>query len=138
MSQRTSSVGAGIAYELIIGSDIPDFITGKVYRGKRPRNSEVEDVIVRPGTITTGSRQLQFVDILAFVLDIQETPETYTPDTKRLEDISKLIMAVFEYVTAPAYTITVEENQDQNEVEGINQHYVFYRLLFRIDEPIEL
>ncbi len=138
MSLRTSSVGGGIIYKLINSSPVASLITGGVYIGTRPADSKKEDVVVRPRTITMDSGQKQFIDILAFVPDIKVTAKTFEPDIERLSTISKALLDALNNKHAPAWSSTVQEAEDQIEVDIVNFHAAFLRVYFIIYEPIEL
>lgn len=59
-------------FGLVSASEIPELISGSVYRDKRPLNSKVEDVVI--SILTTGAGQIQ-----PFILNIN----VYVPDIKR-------------------------------------------------------
>lgn len=136
---RTSSTGGNLVYKHLMESAVPGLISGAIYRGnKRPDNSVLEDILVRPGTITMGSNQKQYIDLLCFVQDIEQGPQHTVANVQRLEEISTAVKDVFKSVYMPAYTITILDIRDENEVPGQNQHFVFQRLYFQIHEPINL
>lgn len=130
----TSSAGGNIVYKLIAESEIPSLITGGVYKRVRPDNSKQEDLIIRPGTLRDGAISLLFIDLLLFVPDLQSDETHYEPDEERIEELSQLIVNVFNYQVGPQYTITCEENVVQQDENG--QHYSFFRLLARLYEPV--
>lgn len=139
MSLRTSSTGGNLVYKHLVAAGISVLISGDIYRGNRPTNSTKEDIIIRPLAITNASNQKQYIDLLCFVPDVARGQNHMVPDTLRLETLATAIKNVFEDgIYAPAYTITILEMQDENEVPGEAQHYAFFRLYFQIHEPIEL
>lgn len=138
MSLRTSSVGGGIVYKLLKNSPVDSLITGGIYRRQRPADSKKEDVVVRARTINADSAQKQYIDILAYVPDIQTRKDTFEPDIIRLGQISAALVAALHKKYTQAYSLLVQETEDENKADGINFHFVFIRLYFIILEPIEL
>ncbi len=137
MSIKTASAGPDIIYYELMNSGIPDFIGGEIFKGSVAFNSTAEDIVIRGRTITTDSNQQQFVDVMAVVPDIQNDSKHWIPNTKRLAEISEMLMPVFFERYEPAYNIQVSECDDMFSLsDGL--HCVFYRLLIIIHEPIEL
>lgn len=135
---RTSSVGGGIVYKLLDASPVKSLITGRICRGKRPPNSKQEDVVIRARRITTDSAQKQFIEILAFVPDVQAKKDYFEPDIIRLGEISAALVDALDKKYTDAYTLLVQEVEDENQADELNFHYVFMRLYFIILEPIAL
>lgn len=129
---KTSDYVGELVYKHIMESDIPPFISGEVWKGTRPDDSILEDIVVNPRTIGRGSVQEAFCDILIFVSDIEYTGKHFIADSKRLGDISDKVVAVFEQLHRPTYTIQIQSNEAGTQVTGKQQHYSFFRLFIQI------
>lgn len=136
MSLVTSSKVLNIVYGILMASDLPNQLTGDIYIGSRPGDSELEDVVINGLPITMSVIQNQFVNVNLFVKDIERNTNHNSIDSKRIGELSQIILDSLIDVFGGYYSLTIVENDDDNPLPEINQHYANFRLLFQNYEPI--
>lgn len=121
-----------ILFQKIKGSSLENAITGGIYKGKRPQNSLLEDIVINAITIDTETLQTGVTNVNIYVRD-QEVNVDGTiqqlPDSIRLNALMALAFPLLESVYGPSYNFFIE-GQGVYEESEINQHFINLRIRF--------
>lgn len=117
----------------VVRAAVSDFISGKVYRkGMRPDDARGEDIVVSFLAGTNQQIQSGIVNVNAYVPDV--TAKGYSKkvqDIKRLDAIEQHIVAVFENIVNEEYDFAIDDTPVTDSVEGIEEHFINFRVKFR-------
>lgn len=113
----------------ISASSLASAITGKVYKDKRPLNSDKEDVII--AVIGRDARQIQeaIVNVNVYVADKRRGQEAIE-DTVRLRTLSTTSATLFEYNHFGDWLCELD-SQEIMEAAGADWHIINNRLRLR-------
>lgn len=121
-----------IVYSVLINSSLKSAISGKIYKFKRPVNSNVEDVVINSLPVTNQQLQTAIVNVNVFVpelaLSVNSEPDDQ-PDFVRLKQLAALAVAALMDGVAGDYTWDVQQ-QTVIEDEESSQYYVNVRIEF--------
>lgn len=133
---KTSRQVQGDIYKMLKESSLPELITGDIYRsGTRPRNSELEDLIVIFTTGTADQLQTGIVTLNLYVSDIDSGFNGIKMENIRRcqeleEDMNEWVASMTadksDYLFRLAQSIYTENEQD------IEQHFVVVKLEYRL------
>lgn len=92
----TSTSVINDVYDRIVGTDIPSFINGSIYKVERPYNSNLEDCVIMfrtglDGRILDGNTQEGALSVNFWVPFIDNGMGSKTPDLVRLNEIEIFI-----------------------------------------------
>ena len=118
-----------LLYQWVNGSNLASEISGKVYKDKRPLNSEKEDAII--AVIGRDARQIQeaIVNVNVYVADLRRGQEAIE-DTARLRTLCSLCANLFEYSHFGDWICELD-SQETMEAGGIDWHIINNRLRLR-------
>ncbi len=121
-----------ILYQLLDASTCPlrQAITGSIYKEQRPE-SELEDVVINPLTITSDPIQLGASNVNIYVPDIRVN-NGYVANDKRLNELTQLALDTLEEVYHDDYTLWVKSQSVEDEPDSKpKHHYSNLRIEFR-------
>lgn len=125
-----------ILFGLLKGnSAITSVITGGIYAGERPLNSEKEDIVVNTIVLSqenepqigTSNINVHVPDKLVKIGQVQQKME----DRARIKILSGLVLETIRTQKVAGLSITIESQVTLSEVE-INQHYSNIRVVWTI------
>jgi hypothetical protein len=118
-----------LLYQWVNGSNLASEISGKVYKDKRPLNSEKEDAII--AVIGRDARQIQeaIVNVNVYVADKRRGKEAIE-DTIRLRTLCTICANLFEYSHFGDWICELD-SQEVMEAGGIDWHIINNRLRLR-------
>ncbi|MHA8064929.1 hypothetical protein [Aquirufa aurantiipilula] len=121
-----------ILFQKIKGSSLENAITGGIYKGKRPQNSTLEDIVINAITIDSETLQTGAANVNIYVRD-QEVNVDGTiqqlPDSARLSVLADLAIPLLESVYGPNYNFYIAGQGIFDEPE-INQHSINLKIRF--------
>jgi hypothetical protein len=120
--------------ELLKNSELANLVTGKIYRdGYRPRNSQLEDIIV---IFTTGlAEQIQtgIITINIYVPDLETEGGVMVENGRRCEELEIAACEWIETLTSlSAYKFTLQQTVYTENDADINQHFVVIKLKYEL------
>lgn len=131
---KTSKQIQGDVYRMLRDSDLHTKVSGDVYlKGKRPRNSKLEDIVVCFTTGITAQVQTGIVTINIYVPDIdpfdngvmtEDDERTCELEIEAQQWVDRLKRNVTEYNFQLQKSIYTEEDT------SINQHFVVVKLYY--------
>jgi hypothetical protein len=122
---RTTFDQETILYNILNGSAaLKAAISGKIYRGKRPNDSQKEDISIVSLPILPGSIQFGTANVNIHVPDIGDFP-----DNGKLKALTDIVRPLLEETYGDDYLLYISMQQVFDEPE-INQHYVNMRIEF--------
>jgi len=121
-----------LLYKLLIDGCVKPSISGDVYKYVRP-NSDKEDVVVTPISLVGQGYQRGTVNLNIWVPDIQVSGQS-TPDSKRLDAISKTINDLIKGSNYGDLTITINGQTLQEEAD-LKYHFCSIAVDFEIFIP---
>ena len=110
-------------------------ITGRIYKGNRPDNSELEDISINTITLGDGSTQEGVSNVNIHVKDLTATIAGKTQNFAnhaRLVTLTNLIKPLLEETYGDDFNLWIEWTRSIPEPE-IKQHYMNMRIRFRFD-----
>ena len=119
-----------LIYKLIKASDIPQKVTGKVYKVPRPVNSQLEDVVISVVARSASEIQSFSVNVNLYVPDIKREDD-YIENTVRLRELGRLCFDFFETIVKDNYILNMDEQECQ-KVNDVNFHCISNQLKLRI------
>lgn len=124
-----------VLYSVLKAGSLKSAITGNVYRnGKRPVNSEKEDVTINPLPVTNEQLQQCIVNINVFVPDTKLTINKVVIRDKnedRMMELAALAVADLTDGRSGDYTWDIEQ-QHEFEDEDSDSHFINFRIKFFI------
>ena len=122
-----------VVFALLKGGQLSQAIDGKIYKLKRPTNSQAEDIVLNALPISPDIPQTCVVNVNVYVrnlnVKINGKPEQKMPDTARIRALSKMACDELFDVAADDYYFYIAQ-QTTIEVEEINMHYINIRISF--------
>lgn len=131
---KSSGVPVSILYEFIIASTLKNLISGKVYRGKRPKNSVLEDIVINSLGITGGWLQKGVCNVNLYVPDILVTrggSNEYLPNVDRLDALATLGITTLKEFHSQQYSFRFT-NEFRIEEPDAKQSYVNLRIGYQL------
>jgi hypothetical protein len=122
----------GIVYDVIKNSSLKTAINGKIYKFKRPVNSNAEDVVINSLPVTNEQLQTAIVNVNVFVQNVEAvTSEGINefPDVVRLQTLATLAVSALTDGINGVYTWDVQQQTVIQDDES-DQHYINIRLQF--------
>ncbi len=143
---KTSEAIEADVYALIKQSELAKVISGKVYRdGKRPNNSNKEDIIVIFQTainifqtaIKEGFYQIGAVNVNVYVPDLLKGSNTYSKNITRCRELGRLCANFVASLQTGAYWFKTTKIIQTYDEPKINQHFININLEFRYNTLID-
>jgi len=121
-------------FKLLNISAIKSVISGGIYKGKRPTDSVLEDIVINTITLGDGTRQFGASNVNIYVPDIKTTiagKEQSLANSARLITLTNLIKPLLDEEDGDDYALWIENTQLIDEPE-IKQHIMNIRLQIRM------
>lgn len=119
-------------YNHVTASPLKGAISGDVYKGSRPLNSESEDVTINSLPITADQLQKCIVNVNVFVPDLTVNTgagETREPDFARLEVLEGIALSSLKEYQSLTHSFYVQQSTLFKDNES-NSHYINIRVEF--------
>ncbi|CAG5072871.1 hypothetical protein DYBT9623_04411 [Dyadobacter sp. CECT 9623] len=120
-------------FRLLNVPDITSVITGGIYKGRRPSDSELEDIVINTITTGEGTRQFGVSNVNIYVKDIQAMiggKQQFLTNTARLATLTNLVKPFLEETDGDSFALWIESTRPVAEPE-INQHFMNIRIEFQ-------
>jgi|SRR5215217_8736833 len=121
-------------YRLLNVANITSVISGGVYKGKRPNDSQLEDIVIKSLTLGDGTRQFGVANVNIHIQDIQSTVKgvpTTLANSARFKIIVNLVKAILEETDGETFALWIEDSS-LNEVPELSQHFFNFRIEVRM------
>lgn len=133
--RKTGGAVVDNVYSFILQSEIPNFISGDVYKNKRPTNNKIEDCIImfRTGLdnrVMDGNTQSGALSINIYVPFIDNGTGIKIPNQSRITEIEMFVEPIFRSFLNAEYLFTIGnmiQHFDDNEIE---QSFIYVDLRF--------
>lgn len=116
-------------YKFIKGSALEKAVTGKLKKTRRPKDSNLEDIVISILDNGTGQMQEAFVNVNIYVPDDMRDGQA-EEKTIRLRELCKIAYNLLEVGRGDSYRFTLDK-QRVMEVNGKNEHFINNKLLYR-------
>lgn len=116
-------------YHYICGSNLMKEVTGSLSKTLRMDTSEAEDVVISILGNVNSDIQQAYVNVNIYVADVKRDNQ-YEENTIRLRQLCEASKELLEVGRGDGYRFTLEE-QRVMKVEGINQHFINNKLLYK-------
>lgn len=116
-------------YKLIKGSALEKAITGKLKKTRRPKDSNLEDIVISMLDNENGQMQEAFVNVNIYVPDDMRDGQA-EEKTIRLRELCKIAYNLLEVGRGESYRFTLAK-QRVLEVNGKNEHFINNKLLYK-------
>lgn len=131
---KSSSDAIDLVYKTLQGTALESSISGELWKGKRPQNSSLEDVVINalPVNNTKIQRGLVNVNIHVPNLELDGNPkDTSLPNTARLKELSAIAIGLLKenWGTSGDTLLEVETERVFPDSGGLN-HYSNIRVLY--------
>ena len=116
-------------YKFIKGSALEKAISGKLKKTKRPKDSNLEDIVISVLDNSCGQIQEAFINVNIYVPDIMNNGQT-EENTIRLRELCNLAYNLLEVGRGKSYRFTLDK-QRVLEVNGKDEHFINNKLLYK-------
>lgn len=116
-------------YKYIKGSALEKAVTGKLKKTIRPKDSNLEDIVISILDNGAGQMQEAFVNVNIYVPDDMRDGQS-EEKTIRLRELCKIAYNLLEVGRGESYRFILEK-QRVFEVNGKNEHFINNKLLYR-------
>lgn len=116
-------------YKFIKGSVLEKAVTGKLKKTRRPKDSNLEDIVISILDNGTGQMQEAFVNVNIYVPDDMRDGQA-EEKTIRLRELCTIAYNLLEVGRGDSYRFTLDK-QRVMEVNGKNEHFINNKLLYR-------
>lgn len=125
---KTSFDINNILYPIINVSSVTNTIDGRVYRNKKPLNSELQDIVVIPLSNYNGDEIIQEATFM--VNCYCKNFNNGTPDISKLKTITGAVIAVIEAYNATSnyYIFDITNQTVMQDTDQINLSFVNLRI----------
>lgn len=124
-------------YKLLNVPRIKDMISGGVYNGFRPHNSNKEDIVVNVISLGRGTLQDGVANVNIYVPDAigNSKGETiYLPNSTRLKAIKDAVLPILDEFHGPDFSLWCESTAEIAEPD-IKQHFINLRIRVSFHNP---
>jgi hypothetical protein len=123
-----------ILYPIINVTSVTSTIDGRVYRDKKPLNSELQDIVIIPLTNPNGDEIIQFP--VYMVNCFCKNFDNGLPNITKLKTITDAVIAVIEAYNATSnyYVFEITNQTVMQDTDQINMSYVNMRLQCYIEK----
>lgn len=119
-----------ILFGIINGSKLHNAVSGKLYKNKRPTNSDKEDIIISVLDGLNGQIQNSIINVNIYVQDITRDNDKIENEP-RIRLLSKLAYELLEDYAEGDYQFSIEKQKCFN-VDGVDEHCINNRILIEI------
>lgn len=117
-------------YRLLNIPAVTGAITGAIYKGNRPADSILEDIVINTITLGDGTRQHGVANVNIYVPDIATTiggKQQFLTNTARLITLANIVKPLLEETDGDDFVLWIDSTQIIDEPE-IKQHFMNIRL----------
>lgn len=116
-------------YKFIKGSVLEKTVTGKLKKTSRPKDSNLEDIVISILDNEAGQMQEAFVNVNIYVPDDIRDGQA-EEKTIRLRELCKIAYNLLEVGRGESYRFTLNK-QRVLEVNGKDEHFINNKLLYK-------
>lgn len=116
-------------YKFIKGSALEKAVTGKLKKTRRPKDSNLEDIVISVLDNAAGQMQEAFVNVNIYVPDDMRDGQA-EEKTIRLRELCTIAYNLLEVGRGDSYRFTLDK-QRVMEVNGKDEHFINNKLLYR-------
>lgn len=116
-------------YKFIKGSMLEKAVSGKLKKTRRPKDSNLEDVVISILDNRSGQMQEAFVNVNIYVPDDMRDGQA-EEKTIRLRELCKIAYDLLEVGRGESFRFTLDK-QRVFEVNGKNEHFINNMLLYK-------
>jgi len=135
---KTTADQDDILFELINGSVLKTAINGGIYKGERPLNSNLEDIVISSTVISDGTLQLGVANVNIYVpkqnFNIGGKVQILK-NSKRVAELLGIAKDILEEHHGDYFLMWLSNQFDYDEPE-INQTRISFRIEFRFSKAI--
>ncbi|WP_426291975.1 hypothetical protein ACN9ML_18250 [Dyadobacter endophyticus] len=120
-------------YKLLNVPAVTSVISGGIYKGRRPTDSELEDIVINTLTTGDGTRQFGVSNVNIYVKDISATiagRQQFLTNSARLITLTNLVKPLLEETDGEDFALWIESTRPVAEPD-INQHFINIRIEFQ-------
>ena len=120
-------------FRLLNVPTITSVITGNIIKGRRPSDSELEDIVINTVTTGDGTRQFGVSNVNIYVKDISgptKSGNKLLMNAARLATLTNLVKPLLEETDGEDFALWIESTRPVAEPE-INQHFMNIRIEFQ-------
>lgn len=121
-------------FKLLNVPAVTTVITGNVFKGRRPNDSDREDIVINTLTLGDGTRQFGVANVNIYTKDISSTiagkPQLLA-NSSRLATLTNLIKPLLEETDGDEFVLWIDGTQLIAEPE-VNQHFMNIRIEVRM------
>ena len=121
-------------WRILSGSALAGMISGKVYKDKRPINSDSEDIVIAVIARDAGQMQEAIANVNIYVPDLRRGQEA-VEDSARLRTLAISAVNLLEYIHLGNRIIRLD-SQEIMEAGGIDWHIINNRLRIRLNNEL--
>lgn len=135
---RSTSDQEDILYDLIKNSVLDTALNGGIYKGERPLNSNLEDVVITAMLTTDGTLQEGVCNVNIYIKKENRViggVSQLLKNTKRVSEVSPIALNVLIEKAGLYYSYWVSKQAEYDEPD-INQTRLNFRVEFRFDNTI--
>lgn len=117
-------------YRLLNITAVTSVISGSIYKGNRPADSILEDIVINTITLGDGTRQHGVSNVNIYVPDIATTisgKQQFLTNTARLITLANIVNPLLEETDGDDFVLWIDSTQIIDEPE-IKQHFMNIRL----------
>lgn len=116
-------------YKFIKGSALEKAVTGKLRKTRRPKDSNLEDIVISILDNEAGQMQEAFVNVNIYVPDDIRGGQAEEKSI-RLRELCKITYKLLEVGRGESYRFTLNK-QRVLEVNGKDEHFINNKLLYK-------
>lgn len=116
-------------YKFIKGSALEKAVTGKLRKTRRPKDSNLEDIVISILDNKAGQMQEAFVNVNIYVSDDIRDGQAEEKSI-RLRELCKIAYNLLEVGRGESYRFTLNK-QRVLEVNGKDEHFINNKLLYK-------
>lgn len=97
--KRTSFEIVDLLYDMLNRSDLTSGISGELYKGVRPDNSVLEDIVLNALPVSLGSWQQCTANVNIYIQDLDvlvDGKRFKSPNTVRLEQVTRKVLELLD------------------------------------------
>lgn len=131
--KKASTQIEGDVFALIRVSELPGFITGKLYRGRNKRKvgEMSEDAVLAFVSGINEQVQEGILNLNVYVSNIDNGSGVLVENESRTEEIAAMIIRVIDSMHTPEYEMRIKNIVQSYPIEGVEQHVVNAKIEFK-------
>lgn len=112
--KRTEFDGKQWILDLLNESGISKFISGKIYKNRRPSDSTKEDIVINGITMDNEWLQDGFFNVNIYVADNQvkiDGTTQFMPNESRLKQLADIVYPLFDNIYKDQFNLTITKTE---------------------------